>query len=360
MRLRLELSGPMFLAVLIAAGAETASGPGFPASGYAPASETRSLDTLRARLVRSAARAQRATRVFGSVVSGYLSPRGLPPVKGRFTLTKAGLVFRSATGSISRFPLVGPVRETAGRKWRASNIALAYIDDTSGRPIYVFRVDAGVFETDEPGPLLHVASHPVWLDSVASREWAVDQSLVHPGDSTALWATARIISTGSYADSLYSLFGSPRAAVGLIGPRGRKAGRLGEYIGSRDSLALDPGRMTGTAQLRHTLAHELGHRWQAQAPAQVKTLWQGVAPIRDRKRYGYGHAAEHQAEAIAFAVDFLQTTAGGLNEASTLVKLLDHYELLVPGTRTMVRYFALQPIYRKHPLRGLLTIGHDL
>ena len=30
--------------------------------------------------------------------------------------------------------------------------------------------------------------------------------------------------------------------------------------------------------------------------------------MRDPKRYGYGTATEHQAEAIAFAVDFLQTT----------------------------------------------------
>ena len=37
--------------------------------------------------------------------------------------------------------------------------------------------------------------------------------------------------------------------------------------------------------------------------------------------------------------------------------LLDHYELLVPGTRTMVRYLALQPIYRGHPLAGRLTTG---
>jgi hypothetical protein len=40
---------------------------------------------------------------------------------------------------------------------------------------------------------------------------------------------------------------------------------------------------------------------------------------------------------------------------STTLTLLDHYELLVPGTRTMVRYLSLQPLYRNHPLRTLLT-----
>jgi hypothetical protein len=161
----------------------------------------------------------------------------------------------------------------------------------------------------------------------------------------------------TYADSLYTLFGAPRAPVGLIGRRGRAAGRLGEYIGSRDSLALDPARMTGTAQLRHTLAHELGHRWQAHARGQLLALWSGVSPIRDPKRYGYGNVSEHQAEAIAFAISFLQTTAGGSEPAASSVALLDHYELLVPGTRMMVRYLALQPIYRRHPLAGLLTTG---
>jgi hypothetical protein len=89
-------------------------------------------------------------------------------------------------------------------------------------------------------------------------------------------------------------------------------------------------------------------------------LWSGVPPIRDRKRYGYGDLSEHQAEAIAFAINFLQTTAGSSETAASSLTLLDHYELLVPGTRTMVRYLSLQPIYRRHPLRSLLTTGRSL
>ncbi len=71
-----------------------------------------------------------------------------------------------------------------------------------------------------------------------------------------------------------------------------------------------------------------------------------MPPIRDPRRYGYGNATEHQAEAIAFAVDFLQTTARLANATAGSVRLLDHYELLVPGTRTMVRYLSLQSTYR--------------
>jgi hypothetical protein len=113
--------------------------------------------------------------------------------------------------------------------------------------------------------------------------------------------------------------------------------------------------MTGEAQLRHALAHELGHRWQSRARAQLAALWAGVPAIRDPKRYGYQDQAEHQAEAIAFAVNFLQTTAAAAPTSS--MALLDHYELLVPGTRVMASYLLLQPIYRNHPLRGRLATG---
>ncbi|MEO8089479.1 MAG: hypothetical protein ABI703_04195 [Gemmatimonadales bacterium] len=325
------------------------------AAGYPPTTEARSRDTLRVRTVERASRGRTLAR--GTVAQGYLSSRGLPPVKGSVTLTDSGLVFRSSDGTTARFPLVGPLRGPAGQQWRASTISLAYIDEANSRPVYVFRVDAGVFETDLPGHLLEVAAHPRWLDSLAPTEWALDLPLVSPGDTAALWATVRGVMATTYAESLYTLFGAPRARVGLISRRGRAAGRLGEYIGTRDSLALDPARMTGTSQLRHTLAHELGHRWQAHARAQVAALWSGIPPIRDPKRYGYGNLSEHQAEAIAFAINFLQTTARGSEPVASSVTLLDHYELLVPGTRLMVRYLALQPIYRRHPLAGLLTTG---
>ena len=114
--------------------------------------------------------------------------------------------------------------------------------------------------------------------------------------------------------------------------------------------------MTSEAQLRHTLAHELAHRWQARSAAQLAALWQGVPPIRDPKRYGYGNVAEHQAEAAAFAIHFLLATAAARDPAGERPPL-DHYELLVPGTRTLARYFAMQPGFVRHPLRAVLTTG---
>ena len=81
---------------------------------------------------------------------------------------------------------------------------------------------------------------------------------------------------------------------------------------------------------------------------QISTIWQDVRGIPDPRRYGHGNPSEHQAEAVAFAVHFLQSTAAP--SATDGAALLEQYELLVPGTGAVARYLALQPIYAQHPL----------
>jgi hypothetical protein len=315
-------------------------------------------DTLRPRNVALVTKHPGSAVLAGSMVTGYLSQRGLPPVAGVMVVTDSGLDFHAANGSFTAtFPVVGPVRKTGGKTWRASAVSVAYTHKEEGRTVYMIRVDTGLFETDVPGPLLDVAAHPSWLDSLGSREWTVEAPLVSIRNPKGMNALIGTLVKSRYADSLFSLFGHPAERVGIVSERGRNAGRLGEYVASRDSVALDPSRMSSYAQLRHALAHELAHRWQARAPAQIATLWQGTPPIRDPKRYGYGSVSEHQAEAVAFAIHFLQLTATA-RPTDDQLDLLDHYELLVPGTSMMVRYLALQPIYTRHPLRRLLTTGH--
>jgi hypothetical protein len=302
--------------------------------------------------------AARTALPVGAEIEGFLSARGLPPRPGRFMVTDTGLVFRSIDGTQAQtYPLIGPVRERDGRRWRIPAISLAYHDSTAGRAMYVFRMDGGVFGTDEPGPLLDLAGRPGWLDSVVSREWRTDRPLVDLGDTAGAQQVNRRLEHGTYADTLYALFGRPARSIGLVGDRGRTAGRLGEYIASRDSLALDPARITSEDQLRHALAHELAHRWQGQAPGQLRTLWQGVPRIPDTRRYGHRSTSEHQAEAVAFAIHFLQATSSP--DATDGASLLEHYEVLVPGTGAMARYLALKPIYQHHPLRRLLTTGEQ-
>jgi hypothetical protein len=294
----------------------------------------------------------------GAEIEGFLSSRGLPPRPGRFLVTDTGLVFRSRDGRLAQtYPLVGPLRVRDGRHWRAPMISLAYRDSTDGRSVYVFRMDGGVFGTQAPGPLLDLAARPRWLDSVASRERRPDRPLVGLRDTAAARRVNRGLERSAYADSLYQLFGRPARRVGLVSMRGRAAGRLGEYIASRDSLALDPARMTSEDQLRHALVHELAHRWQARAPGQIRTLWQEVPGIPDPRRYGHRNPSEHQAEAAAFAVHFLQATASATETDGA--SLLEQYELLVPGTAAIARYLALQPIYADHPLRRMLLTTRE-
>ncbi len=284
------------------------------------------------------------------VVSGYWSRCGLPPIPGAFTLSDTGLIFHS----------IDKTEADGASQPPTTAVSLAYVENDGAEVHYLFRMDTGVFDTDRPGPLLQIA-HGTRLQLRRGGPGSATQlAVLNSGGPAVSPNKARATAASGYADSLYALFGRPRGGIGLIGWRGRRAGRLGEYIASRDSLALDPARMIGESQLRHALAHELGHRWQSRAKAQLAVLWQGVPPIRDPKRYGYGDTSEHQAEAIAFAVSFLQTTAPGGESGSAALQLLEHYELLVPGTRIMVRYLALQPLYRAHPLRLLLTSGRSL
>jgi hypothetical protein len=312
----------------------TLAGPALGLAAYAP-SPAGVVDSISPRKseIPTTFPTRTSHRVGNAVIPGYLSSWGLPPVQGHFTVSDSALVFQSSEGATSTW---------------SSAVSLAYVDRDQGRSHYLFRIDSGVFETDAPGALLHLAEGrgPGGLKPV--KEPVGRASDAGP-------KTTQQIATSPYADTLYRLFGKPQAPLGVVGARGRRAGRLGEYIAARDSLALDPGRMRGEAQLRHAMAHELGHRWQARAQTQVAMLWAGVPSIRDPKRYGYGERSEHQAEAIAFAVHYLQTTLAGRSTAATSLSLLDHYELLVPGTRTMVRYLSLQPVYRRHPLRSLLT-----
>jgi hypothetical protein len=291
------------------------------------------------------------------VLPGYFSPRGLPPRAGQLLVSDSGVVFRAADGEIVQAsPLVGPVRTRDGRRWRATTVDLAYVAGGGAHPTYVIRVEGSEFATDAPGVLLDMVGHPAWLDSLASREWARHTALAATDDSAAIVGVTRRIASSTYADTLYALFGRPIRPVGLVSPQGRRAGRLGEYIPRRDSLALDPARIVSEEQLRHALAHELGHRWQSRSPGQMRALWRDVPPIPDPRRYGYGSESEQQAEAVAFAVHYLQTTAA-MPAGPAALDLLDRYELMVPGTRLVTRYLALQPVYAGHPLRRRLVGG---
>ncbi|MFL5447628.1 MAG: hypothetical protein ACJ8A6_16230 [Gemmatimonadales bacterium] len=282
-------------------------------------------------------------------VPGYFSRNGLPPVRGVLTLTADGLSFRSPGGSVL---LSYPTIQSNDRMSRrpAPRARLAYTGKLGSRVSYVFRINDGIFETADPGGLPSLLTQLV-LDPLPSN----------PVHGIATPATAagviRQLSHSAYADTLYDLFGKPARPVGLVGPRGIRLGDLAEYIRPRDSVALDPVHIISQDQLRHAFAHELGHRWEQREMARVDSILGNVLAMGDPERYGYGSRAEHRAEAIAFAVHFLQSTM--TEGSSDQLDLLEHYEFLVPGTRAMVRYLILLSAYRHHPFRASLTGQQD-
>jgi hypothetical protein len=283
-----------------------------------------------------------------AAIPGYFSRNGLPPVRGVLTLTANGLTFRSPVGSVLlSYETIGGDGPVRWSQRPASRVSLAYTGKLGSRVSYVFRIHDGVFETVEPGRLPRLLPRLVLLERAASGS-------VHGlADAATAAGMIRRLSESAYADSLYALFGKPARPVGSVGRRGIQLGDLAEYVLPRDSVALDPVHMISEAQLRHAFAHELGHRWEQREMGRVDSILGNVVAMGDPKRYGYGSKAEHRAEAIAFAVHFLQSTMA--QGSSDGLDLLEHYDFLVPGTGTMVRYLILLPLYRHHRLRGPLT-----
>jgi len=276
---------------------------------------------------------------------GYFSRNGLPPVRGVLTLTANGLSFRSPGGSVVlNYPTIQSNDRMSQRP--APRARLAYTGMLGSRVSYVFRINDGIFETADPGGLPGILTQLIF-NPVPSNPV---HGIANPGNAAGV---ARELSQSSYADTLYALFGKPVRPVGLVGPRGIRMGDLAEYVRPRDSVALDPVHIISQDQLRHAFAHELGHRWEQREMGRVDSILGNVLAMGDPQRYGYGSRAEHRAEAIAFAVHFLQSTMA--DRSSDGLDLLEHYEFLVPGTRAMVRYLILLPPYRHHPLQAYVT-----
>ena len=285
--------------------------------------------------------------IFRGSIGGLLSIAGLPPVAGRLEMRADGLVFVPAGGGVPlRYPLY-----RQGRESRIASVSLFEVDPAAEDSVYLFHLDGGVFETSIPGALRLLADHPELVDSLPDPLPRAPMELVPLGDTDAAGRLLDSLAASPLADSLYQLFGRPAHRFGLVGPSGQEAGRLGEYIASRDSISLAPTRMTSVAQLRHGFTHEMAHHWARKSP-ELRRIWHHIPGIADPLRYGYHNREEHQAEAVAFAVHFLQTSARPDLSQGARLTLLDDYERLVPGTRAVAQYLLSRPLYAAHPLAG--------
>lgn len=279
---------------------------------------------------------------------------GLPPVAGTLVQSGGSVVFQPAGGGE---PIVIPLFRTVGGSdaRRAPAVRLLEVVGGDEDPVFLFHLGTAVVETATPGVLGQLVAEPGRVDQLGSAWTSGGVTLSARRDEAAASGIIHALVSSPYADSLFAVFGPPGKPIGIVDARGERAGRLGEYLPGRDSIALSPARMMSTAQLRHALAHELAHRWFRTHAGAARDLGDALQPIRDSLRYGFHDRDEHLAEAVAFAVHFLQASAGALPPAS----LLDSYERLVPGTRNAAALLLTFPAYERHPLARSASTPSD-
>ena len=168
------------------------------------------------------------------------------------------------------------------------------------------------------------------------------------------------IMTGSYADSLYAIFGRPASVRGPRRPSGdARRGGWASTSRTRDSLALDPGRMTSVRQLRHTLAHELAHRWQARVGRAAR------GPLA-------GRAGDSRPQAVRVRQPIGAPGGGGRVRSSLPPeprRAAGTYEPRSGASTSTSCWFRaparwratsrMQPVFAHHPLRAMLTTGRQ-
>ncbi len=325
----------LLVAVLLTTFVEEPSGP----EGYRPLAVARDSAAERASVKSAGANA--------AVTSALVSLAGLPPISGTLIQSGGSLVFRPTNeGAMAVFPLFrtyGPSGST-----RTPSVSLIEVASGSDDPIFLFHLGAAVVETSAPGILGELVAEPARIDELGTPWTTGTLTLAAPGDVPASFRIVRELFESRYADSLFSIFGRPERAFGVVSRRGERAGRLGEYISSRDSVALSPSYITSEAQLRHSLAHELAHRWLREHPQSAQALRASMAPIRDPLRYGFRDQEEQLAETLAFAVHFLDASRRDGRPVGPA--LLESYERLVPGTRNAASLLLTFPAYERHPL----------
>ena len=170
------------------------------------------------------------------------------------------------------------------------------------------------------------------LSSRPTLAWRAAPSNPLAVESAEGLAVVRELESSQFADSARTILGTPSTPTGLVGPAGREARHIGEYVRSRDSVALAPAAIFSKAQLQHAYLHELSHHWMARHPELGRRLLQGMPPLTDSTRYGFGDPDEHAAEALAHAVQFWRASHHGPDSVGR-GRLLAAYEVVMPGTQ---------------------------
>ncbi len=281
---------------------------------------------------------------FAAVVPGTLILRGTEPRQGQLYVADRWMVFRpDGTAGVIPVPVI--VTHTDGRPpvWAMRVVASRSAANTA------FDITGwGRFETAQPKAI------SLLLGGRSAPEMLLEEPGALLRDGVAPHAIIEVLAASGFADTLYAIAGRPRAPIGLLSEAHRRAGDAALYSPATDSIALDPHTARSIDDLRGMLAHEVGHRLQRTRPTLLDGVWATVPAITDPEVYGFGNREEHQAEAVRFAVIYLQITASAGRDREADVLLLDLYESLMPGTGTVARLLLGEPVFSRHPLRDRL------
>ena len=199
----------------------------------------------------------------GSSNLALVSVAGLPPVLGSLVQSAGSVVFQPVEGGE---PVVFPLFKTVDGARRAPAVRLLEAAGDENDSLYLFHLGNAVVEIATPGILGELVAEPARVDELGSAWTTGGRTLAPRRNLESSLAVIRELEASPYADSVFFILGAPSRAIGVVDGRGVRAGRLGEYLSRRDSIALSPSYMTSTAQLRHALAHELAHRMLPEPP----------------------------------------------------------------------------------------------
>lgn len=214
-------------------------------------------------------------------------------------------------------------------------------------------------DLDGPGPVVILTAFDPLARQTPDSVWQA-QLPGHPATTSPQAAAAftRELLASGRADTLRAVLGWPRHVTTAPLRGAPEYTTLATYGPRDDTIEISPLAQSDMA-LRLTLAHELAHRLQALVGLDLGAWWGAHAvPLPAEHTYARTTVYEHQAEAIASAVEYLAIcTTPGLRGTLAAVSLRQ-LDAETPGTTLMVRALLSHPLYAQHPLRtGALALG---
>lgn len=151
---------------------------------------------------------------------------------------------------------------------------------------------------------------------------------------------------GPMKDSLDELLGTKMTQVHL-------ADELLPYAGGydvqKDNVLLSP--LAGDKfEWRMVWVHELAHSLQTRHGAKLGHAWRKVGKP-NKSVYAARGSQEHQAEAIALSILWLQTAGDSSLDRREMLIALRGIETMVPGTMMVTKWWLTHPLYREHSWR---------